>query len=260
MSEFDDIKQLELKDSSKLRRSDRDKKKFDDAYTKWTTEAKAARTRLKACMSREDLELQLSRIDIVHKISLKHYEESRKLYTPSVDTIQKISDDMNQLIMQEVKDLEENKKFNPNIGLFQLRDDLDKKKNSSVFGDSVTDSGLSHTSTLSRISHASSNKTDAVAELAAKRVQLQSLAEIQNRKSEIDRIQSEYELKLKERDILELIKARKDVEIATAQSLKMKIITVVLDLREWREKLFKMICNAQFHPKNYQQIQSSSTT
>ena len=83
---------------------------------------------------------------------------------------------------------------------------------------SVTDSELSHTSTLSKISHASSNKTDVVAELAAKRVQLQSLTEIQNRQNELDRIQSEYEKKIKEeKDKLELIKARKEVEIATAR-------------------------------------------
>ena len=188
MSEFDDMEQLEFKDAAKLRRSDRDKKltekaqaildqnilskqkTFNDAYTKWKTEVKAARTRLKSCMSREDLELQLSRIDTVHKIALRHYKELRKLHTPSVDTVQKmdcasqISDDIHQLIMQKVKDIEEKK----NIALFELRDVLDKKKNPSVFGDSVTDSELSHTSTLSKISHASSNKTEAVAELAEK--------------------------------------------------------------------------------------------
>ena len=53
--------------------------------------------------------------------------------------------------------------------------------------------------------------------LAAKRVQLQSLIEIQNQQIEIDRIQSEYEKKIKEeKDKLELIKERKEVEIATA--------------------------------------------
>ena len=254
MSEFDDIEQLELKDAAKLRRSDRDKKltekaqaildqnilskqkKFSDAYTKWKSEAKAARTRLKSCMSSKDLELQLSRIDTVHKIALRHYEELRKLHTPSVDTVQKmdcasqISDDIHQLIMQKVKDIEENKKFNPNIVLFELRDILDKKKNPSIFGDSVTDSELSHTSTLSKISHASSNKTDAVAELAAKRAQLQSLAEIQNRQSKIDRIQSEYEKKTKEeRDRLELIKARKEVDNHSSSGLEKMVGAALQD-------------------------------
>ena len=83
---------------------------------------------------------------------------------------------------------------------------------------SVTDSQLSHTSTLSKISHASSNETEAAAERAAKRAHLQSLAEIQKRQSEIDCIQSEYEKKIKEqRDKLELIKAKKEVEIGTAR-------------------------------------------
>ena len=137
MSEFDDIEQLELKDAANLCRSDRDKKltekaqaildqnilskqrKFNDAYTKWKSEAKAARTRLKSCMSREDL-------DTVHETTLRHYEELRKLHSPSVNTVQKmdcasqISDDIHQLIMQKVKDIEENKKFNPNIALFEL--------------------------------------------------------------------------------------------------------------------------------------------
>ena len=99
--------------------------------------------------------------------------------------------------------------------VFTVIASLDKKKYPSVFG-SITETRVS--SNGSRASYASSSKTEAAAELAAKKAQLESVQEIQAQRDKLVQVQAEFQRKMKEEeDRLERVKAEKEIQIAAAR-------------------------------------------
>ena len=103
--------------------------------------------------------------------------------------------------------------------MFNVRAGLDKGTCPSVFGGATESQILpsTHLSSTSKHSHTSSSKTDAAAELAARKAELQSVQEIQEQDNKLSQIRADFERMIKKENKLERLKAEKEVKIGAAR-------------------------------------------
>lgn len=177
------------------------------------------RTRLKDPLTKENQQSTLLNLDTLRADIVNIYDNIKLTRPPKREEVQKV--DCVTAITQEIQEVAHKLNalpdFNPETVKFHVRTHLCKETNPSVFGNSETETQVTHTSRSQHreldipLENASCN-SEAVANLAAKNEQMKALKEIQAQRRRLK----------EEEEKLAVMQAMSEVKIAETHLMALK--------------------------------------